>query len=137
MSKASIEIDAPVSKVWEALVVPEIAKEYFFGADIISDWQEGSPITFKGSFNGNQYEEKGILLSVKPNTQLQYTHWSNLENLPDKPEHYRTWSFNLKAQENHTQLSVTEDNIPTEKQQARSDEFWQGVLLSIKQLLER
>jgi hypothetical protein len=35
-----------------------------------------------------------------------------------------------------TQLSVAEDNIPTEKQCLRSDEFWSGVLNTVKHLLE-
>ena len=136
ISKATIAINAPVSKVWNALTASEIAKEYFFGAKIISDWKEGSPITFSGEFNGHKYEEKGILLNVKPNIQLQYTHWSNLEGIPDIPENYRVWTFDLIEGENHTQLSVSEDNIPTEKKQKRSDEFWNGVLSTIKQIVE-
>jgi len=137
ISKVSIDINAPVLKVWNALVTPEIAKEYFFGADIISDWKENSPITFKGEFSGNKYEEKGILLNVKPNVQLQYTHWSNLEGIPDIPENYRIWTFDLTEFDNHTRLSFSEDNIPTEKKQKRSDEFWNGVLLTIKQIVEK
>ncbi|MCB0565026.1 MAG: SRPBCC domain-containing protein [Phaeodactylibacter sp.] len=136
ISKSTIDIQAPVAKVWDALINPAIAKEYFFGAEIISDWQEGSPITLKGEFNGNKYEEKGVLLAVKPGIQLQYTHWSNFDGLPDVPENYRIWTFDLREKKAHTQLSVSEDNIPTEKQQKRSDEFWAGVLLTIQQLVE-
>ncbi len=136
-SKAYIDINTSVSKVWNALVNPEIAKEYFFGANIISEWKENSPITFKGEFNGNTYEEKGIILSMKPNLQLQYTHWSNLEGIPDIPENYRIWTFDLVSFDDHTQLLVSEDNIPTEKQQQRSNEFWNGVLLTIKKITEQ
>lgn len=135
-SKASIDIQASASKVWEALVNPEFAKKYFFGAKVSSDWQIGSPITFSGEYNGNTYEEKGTLLHVNPNVQLQYTHWSNLEGIADIPENYRIWTFDLAEKGSSTQLSVSEDNIPTEKQRNRSDEFWNGVLLTIKQLLE-
>ncbi|MTI32278.1 SRPBCC domain-containing protein [Xanthovirga aplysinae] len=136
ISKASIEINAPKSKVWEALVKPEIAKKYFFGAEVITEWKEGSPIQFKGEFNGNKYEEKGTLLKVRPNIQLQYTHWSNLEGIPDKSENYRIWTFDIMEKERITQLTVSEDNIPTEKKRKRSNEFWNGVLLNIKQILE-
>lgn len=136
ISKATVEINAPVSKVWHALIDPEIAKEYFFGANIISDWKEGSPIIFRGEFNGNSYEEKGIILNVKPGVQLQYTHWSNLEGIPDIPENYRIWTFDLLEVEKYAQLSISEDNIPTAKKQKRSDEFWNGVLSTIKQIVE-
>lgn len=136
ISKTSINIKASTSKVWSALTTPEIAKKYFFGAQITTDWKEGNPITFKGEFKGNKYEEKGILLKVKPNIQLQYTHWSNLEGIPDIPENYRIWTFDLVDGGNSTQLSVSEDNIPSEKQKLRSDEFWTGVLSTIKELVE-
>ncbi|MDD7888033.1 SRPBCC domain-containing protein [Flavivirga sp. 57AJ16] len=59
ISKSSIEINTSASIIWEALIRPEIAKEYFFGAEIMTDWKKGSSITFKGEFNGNKYEEKG------------------------------------------------------------------------------
>ncbi len=112
ISKTSIVINAPVAKIWEALVNPEIAKKYFFGADVVSSWKEGSPITFKGEYQGNMYEEKGLILQCKPERLLQYTHWSNLEGLPDVPENYRNWTFNLSEERTNVLLSITEDNIP-------------------------
>lgn len=136
ISKSSIEIKSAKSKIWEALINPELAKTYFFGAQVSSDWKEGNSITFTGSYNGNNYEEKGILLAVKQEKQLQYTHWSNLDGIPDIPENYRVWTFDLIDKVNHVKFSVTEDNIPTEKQKLRSDEFWAGVLLKIKILVE-
>ena len=136
LSQASITIAAPVAKVWESLVNPTMAKQYFWGAEVRSDWVVGSPITFRGEFNGNQYEEKGQILQFKPEKLLQYSHWSDLEDLPDIPENYRIWTFEVTPKGKNVVLSVTEDNIPTEKQKIRSDEFWTGVLKTIKQLLE-
>jgi uncharacterized protein YndB with AHSA1/START domain len=137
ISKSSIDINASSPNIWEALIDPEIAKEYFFGAEIVTNWIAGSPIIFKGEFNGNKYEEKGVLLSVEPNTQLRYSHWSNFDGLPDEPENYRTWTFDINEKDGKTQLSITEDNIPTEKQKNRSDEFWNETLMKIKRLVEK
>lgn len=137
VSKSSIVINAPIANVWDSLVNPKIAKQYFWGAEVSSNWTVGSPITFRGEFNGNQYEEKGEILQVQPENLLQYSHWSDLEDLPDVPDNYRTWTFRLAKEGTKVNLSVTEDNIPTEKQRARSDEFWAGVLKTIKQLLEK
>ena len=41
-AKATTTIHAPVSKVWQALVNPEIIKQYLFNTDVISDWQRPS-----------------------------------------------------------------------------------------------
>lgn len=136
ISQSTMSIDASPPRIWEALIRPEIAKEYFFGAEIETDWKEGNLITFKGEYNGNKYEEKGVLLNVKPNAQLQYSHWSHFDGLPDTPENYRTWTFDITENNGTTLLTISEDNIPTEKQKNRSDEFWSEVLLKIKRLTE-
>lgn len=116
ISQSTINIEASRPRIWEALITPEIAREYFFGAEIETDWQAGSPITFKGEYNGNKYEEKGMLLNVEPNVQLQYTHWSQFDGLPDSPENYRTWTFDITQKYGTTLLTISEGNIPTEKQ---------------------
>lgn len=136
ISKSSIHINAPSSEIWEALVNLEIAKKYFFGAEIVTDWKEGSPIKFKGEFKGNKYEEKGVLLNVNPNSILQYSHWSHFDGLADEPHNYRTWTFEIIEDNSTNLLSISEDNIPTEKQKNRSDEFWEEVLIKIKSLVE-
>jgi uncharacterized protein YndB with AHSA1/START domain len=136
VSTASIAIEGSSADVWDALVNPAIAKAYFFGAKVDSDWQEGGPITFTGEFSGNSYHEKGTILQCRPERLLQYSHWSDLEQLPDLPENYRNWTFRIESGNAGVVLSVTEDNIPDEGKRARSDEFWSGVLSTIKGIVE-
>ena len=83
VSMASTAIDASAADVWDAFVNPATAKAYFFGAEVRSDWQPGSPITFTGAFNGRSYHEKGTILQCQPQRLLKYSHWSDLEQLPD------------------------------------------------------
>ena len=136
VSRASIAIEASSADVWDALVNPATAREYFFGARVHSDWKEGSPITFTGEFDGNSYHEKGTILQCRPARLLQYSHWSDLEQLPDLLENYRTWTFRIESGSPGVVLSVTEDNIPDEAKRARSDEFWSGVLATIREIVE-
>jgi len=136
VSTASIAIEASSADVWDALVNPAIAKAYFFGAKVHSDWTEGGPITFTGEFSGNSYHEKGTILQCRPERLLQYSHWSDLEQLPDLPENYRNWTFRIESGNAGVVLSVTEDNIPDEDKRARSDEFWAGVLSTIKEICQ-
>ena len=58
-AKASVTIHAPVGKVWDALVNPQVIKRYMFGATVVSDWKEGSPIAWKGEWKGQPFEDKG------------------------------------------------------------------------------
>jgi uncharacterized protein YndB with AHSA1/START domain len=49
IAKASISINTPTAKVWNALTNPEVIKQYMFGTNVISDWREGSPIVWKAN----------------------------------------------------------------------------------------
>jgi len=137
ISETSIVIKSPVTKVWESLVNLEMAKKYFWGAEVSTDWKIGSQITFRGEFNGNKYEEKGRILQFISENLLEYSHWSSLEGIPDVLKNYRKWTFKLSKEGRNVNLSIAEDNIPTQKQRKRSDEFWNEVLKTIKQLLEK
>ena len=49
----SIDIQASVSQVWEALTNPSIIKEYLFGTNTVTDWKVGSEVSFQGEFDGH------------------------------------------------------------------------------------
>jgi uncharacterized protein YndB with AHSA1/START domain len=135
---ASVIIDAPKEKVWEALTKPEIIKQYFFGTDTHTDWQPGSPVTFTGEWEGKSYEDKGTVLSVEANRFLRYDYWSSMSGIEDKPENYVIITYELQEKEEGvTRLTVTQENIPTEQMKDHSEENWNKVLGGLKTLLEK
>jgi uncharacterized protein YndB with AHSA1/START domain len=134
--KASANIQAPASKVWEALTTPAIIKQYFFGTDAISDWKPGSSIIFKGEWEGKYYEDKGTILSVVPNKLFRYDYWSSMSGIEDKPENYVIINYDLSEKNNNTVLTVTQENIPDEKMKEHSEQNWKKVLIELKKLLE-
>jgi len=136
IAKATITIDTPASKVWEALINPELIKQYLFGADVISDWKEGSPIIYKGTYQGKAYEDKGAVLKADPEKLLIMTHWSPLSGTADSPENYHKVSYELVAENGSTQLTITQDNNSSTEEQTQNAGFWQTVLEGIKRLLE-
>jgi uncharacterized protein YndB with AHSA1/START domain len=136
--KVQITIDVPVSKVWHALTTPEVIKQYFFGTEAVSDFKKGSPILFQGEWQGKQYMDKGTILDVAENRLFQYSYWSSMSGLEDKPENYATVTYTLEDMDGKaTRLTITQDNIPTEAARAHSEANWQGVLQGLKQLLEQ
>lgn len=46
---------------------PEKIKEYLFGTEVLTDWEMGSQIIFKGEYEGQQYEDKGNVIEKKEN----------------------------------------------------------------------
>ena len=135
--RTSIEIDAPVQKVWEALTTPELIKQYFFGTNAISDWKVGSPIIFKGEWEGKSYQDKGTILSIIPFKLLRYSYWSSMSGIEDKPENYVIVTYNLFENGKMALLTVVQENIPDQKTKEHSEENWNTVLQQLKDLLER
>ncbi len=106
-AKATITINAPKSKVWEAFTTPRLLKKIFFGADMITDWKVGSPIIYKGEWEGKPYEDKGTILKFVPEQLLVTTHWSPLSGVPDTLENYHTVTYELSGQDGVTRLTIT------------------------------
>jgi uncharacterized protein YndB with AHSA1/START domain len=136
VAKASISIVAPIEAVWDALVDPVAIQQYMFGAKVISDWQEGSPIVWQGVWEGKPYEDKGVILEMKPGESLQYSHFSPLSGLPDVPENYHTVTIYLTSQGEQTHVSLTQDHNATEEERAHSEKNWDMMLIALKNYLE-
>ncbi len=136
-AKVSTVINAPVSTVWEALTKPEIIKQYFFGTDTITDWKVGSPLIFKGEWEGKKYEDKGTVLKFEPNKMLQYNYWSSMSGIEDKPENYVRITYFVSQEKEKTLLTISQENIPDEKTKEHSEQNWKKVLNNLKNLLEK
>ena len=129
-------INAPLARVWDALVNPDMIKKYMFGTTVTSDWREGSKITWKGEWNGKAYEDKGVIKQLIPNSRLQYTHFSPMTGLPDKPENYHTVTIELADNTPNTVVRLTQDNNATEEEKTHSEKNWGMMLDGLKELLE-
>jgi uncharacterized protein YndB with AHSA1/START domain len=137
VAKATISINAPFARVWDALTKPELIKQYMFGTDVSTDWKIGSPITYRGIWQGKPYEDKGKVVEVVPGKVLVSTFWSSLAGLPDKPENYKTVRYDLSANGEKTELTITQDNNDTQEDANHSEQNWTMVLNGIKTLLEK
>jgi len=135
-AKATTTVDAPLSRVWEALTKPDLIKQYLFGTEVTTDWQVGSPITYTGEWEGKTYEDKGKILQIEPGKLIVSTFWSSLSGLPDVPENYKTVRYELSAEGGGTRLTITQDNNETQAEANHSEQNWKMVLEGMKKLLE-
>jgi uncharacterized protein YndB with AHSA1/START domain len=113
--RVELEINAPVEKVWEALTKPEIIKQYFFGTNTFTDWKMGSPIIFRGEWEGKTYEDKGTILEVDKYKMIKYDYWSSMSGIEDKPENYVIITYHLTQVDTKTKLVITQENIRMKK----------------------
>jgi uncharacterized protein YndB with AHSA1/START domain len=137
IAQAHITISAPIAKVWDALVNPAMIKQYMFGTNAVSDWKEGSPIVWKGEWEGKPYEDTGVILQLKPERVLQYSHFSPLSGQADVPANYHTLTIELSPEEKGTMLRLSQDNNSTEEDREHSEKMWGMMLTGIKKVLEQ
>ena len=126
-------IGAPASDVWAALTTPEQIKEYFFGSEVETDWEEGHPIKFRGEYKGQAYEDKGEIKQVDKEHSLSFTHWSEMSGKPDEPENYATVTYALREKDGRTEVKVTQTNCGDASETKKN---WKAVLNGLKKTVE-
>jgi len=136
IARHSVLIRASPDRVWKALTDREMIRQYLFGTEAESDWKEGSPIRYRGVWQGKAYEDKGEVLRVVPGRLLETSFWSSLSGLPDIPENYRKVSYELTPEGDGTRLTLTQDGNATEEERAHSEGNWKLVIGTMKKILE-
>lgn len=136
IATATTTIDAPPETVWDGLTDSDLVPQYFFGAEVHTDWEEGSQIRFTGEWEGETFEDKGEIVEIEPGERLVYTHWSPLSGEPDVPENYHTVTYELAERDGGTELTITQDNNDTEESRDHSEQNWATMLGNLEELLE-
>ena len=136
IAQAGITINAPPTRVWDALTQPDLIKQYLFGTQVTTNWEVGSPIVYEGIWEGKAYKDKGTILQVEPGKLLVSTYWSALSGLPDIPENYQTVRYELAAEGGGTRLTIVQDNNASPEDANHSAQNWSMVLDGLKKLLE-
>ena len=143
--KSKITINAPVSKVWDALTNPEQTKKYMFGCETVSDWKPGSPLLWKADYEGKEIVfVKGNIVSIEADKHLAYTTIDpNNTSIEDIPENYLTVTYDLSNENGQTVLTVTQgdytkvaDGERRYQEAFNNGEGWNPILMEIKKLVE-
>ena len=66
VATSTITIEAPPSRVWSVLTDPGAIKEFMFGTDVATDWTVGSPIVWRGVWEGKAVRGQGKHLALIP-----------------------------------------------------------------------
>jgi len=131
-----ILINAPIASVWEALTKPDLVKQWQYGAEVMTDWQKGSSITYRSEWEGTVYEQRGTILEIEPEKLVKYTLFAPRPGLDDTPENYFTMTYRLEEINGKTRLTITQDDPREQHPQEQAEEAENTVLDSLKKLVE-
>ena len=115
-----------------------------FGCETVSDWKIGSPLLWRGNYEGQDMVfVKGNIVDIQPEKLLAYTTIDpNNAEVPDIPENYLTVSYKLTEENGKTTLEISQGDYSTVADGERRYEDtvegggWSSILEAIKLLLE-
>jgi uncharacterized protein YndB with AHSA1/START domain len=141
--KNEIVINAPISKVWDALINPEQTPKYMYGCKIVSDFKVGSSIEWNGTMDGKEMTfVKGNIVRIEQDKFLAYTTFDPFGTYEDIPENYLTVTYTLSTVNGLTLFTVTQgDYAQVANGEQRFNEAvaaggWSSLLVEIKKLVE-
>ena len=132
------------AKLWQALLQPKFTRQFWCDLVQESDWKPGSPLIWKGTFNGvEMIAVKGNIVSIEPPGSLVYTVIDpNNPKIPDLPENYLTITCDLAERDGQTTLEVSQGDYSTvaegesRYQHTVEGGGWDPILVQIKALCE-
>jgi uncharacterized protein YndB with AHSA1/START domain len=107
-----------------------------WGSEVVSDWKQGSPLIYRGIWEGKPFEDKGTILEIDPPRLLRTNYFSPLSGKPDVPENYAEVTYSLSPEGNGTKITVTQTNIVDEKAREHSESNWGSALDTMKKMIE-
>lgn len=136
-SDSMVEICAPANKVWLALTVPSLVKQWQYGSELLTTWEPGTPIIFRNEWNGEIFEQKGTVLEFIPGSRLKYSLFFPRPDLQDIPENYFFMTYELTERGGRTSLLFRqEDPCPAPPSASSGGDDGPDVLSCLKELVE-
>ena len=136
VAHAETEISASPQQVWDAMTDPEAISRFMFGSKVETDWEEGSPITWSGEYDGRPFQDKGEILEVVENQRLRMTQFSPLSGKDDVPENHHTLDYRLEDRGASTRLTLDQDGNDSAAQAEQFAGNWQMMLDQLKKYVE-
>ena len=136
-TESAVKILAPASKIWRALTIPDLVKQWQYGSDLLTTWEPGSPIVFRNEWNGQVFEQKGTVLEFNPVSRVRYSLFFPRPGVEDIPENYFFMTYELTESTGLTSLVFRqEDPRPAQPDAAAGSDEGPNVLSALKELVE-
>lgn len=128
-------------KVWDLLINPEMTKQYMFGCELISDWEIGSEVEWKGKTeNGEEViYVKGKVLEFEEGKKVTSTTFDPNSGMADIPKNYVKLTYELTELDKGTLLTIIQGDFSEaeegKKRYEESKSGWKEMVIPIMKKL--
>ena len=133
-ARAERRIAAPIRAVWRALTSDSGHSAMMFGAEVVADWRQGSPIEWRGTWEGKPYADRGVILAFEPPTALVVSHYSPLSGEDEATATHRV-SWMLEEDGAETVVVLTQDGNRTEGAAEHAARNWTTALEALDRVV--
>lgn len=126
-------IDTTPDKVWQALIDPEMTKDYWGRARNVSEWQNGANWQHEDYDDASSVKVVGRVIESTPPRRLVLS-WSSPGD-PEDPGQTSHVTFDIEEFMGTVKLTVSHCDL-TEQSLRDVSSGWPAILSSLKSLLE-
>lgn len=135
--KKVIQINAPIERVYSALISSDEIPQYFPLKKVESTWREGEEVLYYGVVGEQPFIDYGVIEKLNSPNLYQYSYWSDNHGTERLPENHISISYQLKENQGGTELVLNQSNIQSrELYQVMEEQVWDYLLGSLKQYVE-
>ena len=132
---ADVVIKAGPHDVWAVLTDARRLGDLFWGSTVEGDFAPGSLITWKGTWGGKPFEDRGRVRRAERDSRLEYSHWTvSSESIKESDPNLLSWDLRPEGQ--RTRVTFRHDNIATKEMRDQSEPMWRQLLDRLKQAVE-
>lgn len=130
----SIEIKAPVAKVWKVFTDPLLTRQ--MGGEYVSDWKVGSSFGWK-ALDGKMYTN-GKIIEIIPEKLLKHNNYS-LKDTKQTDSTISVLTYEFREKNKSTVIYAREDfTTPIDDfAYSRVSDGWNEALADVKEVAER
>lgn len=130
-------IDATPEAVFDALTTSEEIVKYYPLNQVISRWEIGDTVDYKGEVDGQAFTDYGVITQLQRPIVYSYRYWSDNHGTEKTLDNHLTINYKLTLINGATALCLVQDNIKSEAMyNLMNDVVWDMLLNGLKAHME-
>ena len=132
-----IHINVSRERIFSALTNSEEIPKYYPLNEVLSQWELGSEVLYKGEVNGAPFIDYGVIEKLDSPSVYAYSYWSDNHGTERLAENHMTICYQLSESDGGTDLTVIQSNIRSvELYEMMKTQVWDFLLGSLKEYVE-